>query len=107
MIYLKRAAMRAMTASQALAQVQVTTHAVQPQTDGNQQAQSTEIKDVAMADANGENAQGESEKSTPIVIPLLTPLRSEWLDYTAHHTNYRSFGNWCCASSSTWCLGPY
>lgn len=70
MIYLKRAAMRAMTASQA--QAQAAAQVVQ-QPDGNLQAQSTEIKDVVMSDANTESGQGEGEKVTRIILPLLTP----------------------------------
>lgn len=62
MIYVKRAAMRAMTVSQAQAQVAAQV------ADSNQQAQSTEIKDVAMSDVSTENAQGEGEntKSTTL-----------------------------------------
>lgn len=75
MIYVKRAAMRAMTANQAQTQAQIAAQFAQQQVDGNQQGQSTEIKDVVMTDANTENAQGESEKGTPITIPLLiSPL---------------------------------
>lgn len=69
MIYVKRAAMRAMTANQA--QAQVTVQIAQPQVDNNQPAQPTEIKDVTMTEANAENAQGEGEKTTPTIIPLL------------------------------------
>jgi hypothetical protein len=108
MIYVKRAAIRAMTANQAQAQAQIATQVVQPQVDGNQQAQSTEIKDVAMSDANTENAQGEGEKGTPIIVPLLTSLpRSEWHSHTIHHPSCSSVRTWCCVGSSTWCLGSY
>jgi len=67
MIYVKRAAMRAMTANQA----QVAAQIAQPQVDNNQQAQTAEIKDVTMSEANAESAQGEGKKATPIISPLL------------------------------------
>lgn len=67
MIYVKRAAMRAMTANQAQVAAQIS----QPQADNNQPAQSTEIKDVTMSEANAENAQGEGKKMTPIISSLL------------------------------------
>lgn len=73
MIYVKRAAMRALTANQAQTQAQVAAQVAQPQIDGNQQAQSIEIKDVAMSDVNTDNVQGESEKAAPITVPLLIP----------------------------------
>ena len=62
MIYVKRAAMRAMSASQAQAQAQVSAQAIQPQADNNQQVQSTEIKEVTMSEANAESAQGEGKE---------------------------------------------
>jgi transformation/transcription domain-associated protein len=66
MIYVKRAAMRAMTANQAQVAAQIS----QPQADNNQPAQ-TEIKDVTMSEANTENAQSEGKKATLIISPLL------------------------------------
>jgi transformation/transcription domain-associated protein len=68
MIYVKRAAMRAMTANQAQAQAQA--QVCPTTTDNNQQVQ-TEIKDVTMSEANTENAQGEGKKVTAIISPLL------------------------------------
>jgi len=100
MIYVKRAAMRAMTANQAQAQV------VQPQIDTNQQVQSTEIKDVTMSEANAENAQGEGKKVTTVVSPSLIPC-SEQHKYTVNHPNRGSVGNCCCLGSSPWRLGSY
>lgn len=67
MIYVKRAAMRAMTANQA----QVAAQVAQPQADNNQPTQSTDIKDVTMSEVNTENAQGDGKKTTPIISPLL------------------------------------
>lgn len=54
-----------MSANQAQAQAQVAAQAAQPSVDNNQQAQSTEIKDITMSEANAENAQGEGEQLTP------------------------------------------
>jgi hypothetical protein len=86
MIYVKRAAIRAMTASQAQTQAQVVAQVTQPQADGSQQPQSAEIKDVSMSDANTENAQGEGEKVTLITVRFLTPSScSERHNYTVHH----------------------
>ena len=62
---MKRAAMRAMTANQA--QAQAAAQVAQPQTDNNQPAQSTEIKDVTMSEANAENVQGEGKIALSIV----------------------------------------
>jgi hypothetical protein len=73
MIYVKRAAMRAMTANQPQAQIQVAAQVSQPQADNNQQPQATDIKDVTMSEANTENAQGEGKESTLITSPLLIP----------------------------------
>lgn len=68
MIYVKRAAMRAMTANQA--QAQVAAQVVQPQADNNQPPQPTEIKDVTMSEANTENSQSEGKKMALIAGPL-------------------------------------
>lgn len=65
MIYVKRAAMRAMTANQA--QAQATTQVAQPQADNNQSAQSAEIKDVTMSEANTDNPQSEGKIALSIV----------------------------------------
>ena len=104
MIYLKRAAMRAMTASQA--QAQVAAQVIQPQADNNQQTQPTEIKDVTMSEANTENAQAEGRKVASITSPMLIPHR-EWHDYTVRFPNYNSVGNCCCVGPPSWCLGPH
>ena len=101
MIYVKRAAMRAMSASQAQAQAQVSAQVAQPQAENNQPPQSTEIKDVTMSEANTEHAQGEGKEVTPITNSLLIP-RSEW-----HHTNHRPVGNCCCVNPPPRCLGSY
>ena len=69
MIYVKRAAMRAMTANQAQAQAQLAAQIAQPQADNNQQAQPTEIKDVTMSEANAENAQSEGKKCCQAPTP--------------------------------------
>jgi len=101
MIYVKRAAMRAMSASQAQTQAQVSAQAAQPQADNNQQVQSAEIKDVAMSEANAENAQGEGMEAIPIINPLLIPY-SEW-----RYPNYCAVRNFRCVGSSPRRLGPY
>jgi len=67
MIYVKRAAMRAMTANQAQVAAQIS----QPQADSNQPAQTTEIKDVTMSEANAENPQGEGKEAIPTTSSLL------------------------------------
>lgn len=106
MIYVKRAAMRAMSANQAQAQAQVNAQASQLHADANQQAQTTEIKDVTMTDANTENAPGEGEKVTPNAGPLLI-FRSEWRDCPVHDPNRGSVGNCGCICSPSWCLGSH
>jgi len=101
MIYVKRAAMRAMSANQAQAQAQASTQVAQPQADNNQPAQSTEIKDITMSEANTESAQGEGKEAVPTTSPLLTP-HSEW-----HHPNRTPIGNCCCVSPPPRRLGSY
>jgi len=101
MIYVKRAAMRAMSANQAQTQAQASTQVAQPQADNNQPAQSTEIKDVTMSEANTESAQGEGKGVTPITIPLLIP-HSEW-----RHSNPTPIGNCCCVGPPPRRLGSY
>jgi hypothetical protein len=100
--FVKRAAIRAMTANQAQAHA---AQASQSHSDANQQAQA-EIKDVTMSDVNAEDVPGEGEKATPNASPLLI-FRSEWRDHPAHSTNRSSVGSCGCTSFYTWCLGSY
>jgi transformation/transcription domain-associated protein len=87
MIFVKRAAMRAMTASQAQAQAQAVAQAAQPRTETNQAAQSTEIKDVMMSEANTENAPGEGERATKMTgLSLIPPIASGATVLTATKT---------------------
>jgi hypothetical protein len=106
MIYVKRAAMRAMTANQPQAQIQVAAQVSQPQADNNQQPQATDIKDVTMSEANTENAQGEGKESTLITSPLLIP-RSEWDNSTVYHPKCSPVGNHCYGGPPPWRLGSY
>ena len=107
-MYVKRAAMRAMTASQdqAQAQVQVAAQVIQPQADANQQVQPAEIKDVTMTEASAENAQGEGKKVTSVVgSPLI--LCREWHSYTAYRSDNGPVGNCCYICPPPWCLGSH
>ena len=102
MIYVKRAAMRAISANQAQAQAQISAQVAQPQADNNQPAQSTEIKDVTMSEASTENAQSEGKEVLPITSSPLLIHHSEW-----HHPNRCPIGNCRCISPPPRRLGSY